>query len=459
MPDHARLSPVSASSPAGNGGGFSVPGPQDIHRVTLENGMVVLCRHHPHSPSVALRGVLFAGAYWDPVDKMGLAAFTASLLKSGTVRYSHREIYDLLESRGASLNLAGHFHTVGFGGQALAEDLPLLLEILAQVLRGPTFPPEEVEKRRAQVLTALDLRSQDPAEMADLTFDAILYRDHPYARPEDGFPETIRAISREDLVTFHARHYGPRRMILVVVGGVSPQEAEDLVRRHFEDWHNPHQPGEPTLPPVPPLERTVRHFVPIPEKSQADLVLGVVGPTRSSPDFFPASLGNQILGRFGLMGRLGDVVREQAGLAYYVYSSLNAGLGPGPWDIHAGVAPQNVPQALDLILGEIRRFVSEPVEEEELRDVQAAALGRLPLSLESNAGVASTLLNMELYDLGLDYLQRYPEMVRAVTREAILETARRYWDPERVAMAVAGPAFPGAEAWPQGAPSPAWFRG
>ncbi len=451
------LSRASSWWSMGDDGTFGLPGPEDIHRVELPNGIVVLCRHHPHTASVVLRGALFAGAYWDPLPKMGLAAFVASMLKRGTAKYTHGEIYDLLESRGASLNFAAHFHTVGFGGQALAEDLPLLLELLAQALRAPTFPEEEVEKRRDQILTSLDLQAQDPEAMAEKTFDAILYRDHPYARPEEGFRETVQAITREDLIAFHARQYGPRNMILVVVGAVPPKQVEDLVRQHLEDWQVPDQPGPPTLPPVSPLPATIRRFVPIPDKSQADIVLGVVGPARKDPDYFPAMLGNSILGRFGLMGRLGDVVREQAGLAYYVYSNLGAGLGPGPWEIHAGVAPENVPQAIELIVQEIRRFVQEPVTEEELNDVKSGALGRLPLSLETNAGVAAALLNMELYDLGLDYLQRYPDLVRGVTREAILETARRYWDPERLAIAVAGPTFPGGESWPQGAPTPEWF--
>ncbi len=435
----------------------ALPGPENIHRVVLSNGMILLCRHHPHSPSVVLRGSLFAGAYWDPIPKMGLATFVASMLKRGTQRFDHRRFYEMLESRGASLSFAAHFHTVGFGGQALAEDLPLLLDLLAEALRAPTFPEDQVEQRRTQMLTSLDLQAQDPEAMAEKTFDALLYRGHPYARPEEGFPETIRAITAEDLRAFHARHYGPRNMILVVVGAVPPEEVEDLVRRHLEDWVNPQQPEPPSLPPVPRRTQGERWYVPIAEKSQADIVLGVVGPARRDPDFFPALLGNSILGRFGLMGRLGDVVREQAGLAYYVYSNLAAGLGPGPWEVHAGVAPENVPRALDLIVQEIRRFVQEPVTEQELEDVKAGMLGRLPLSLETNAGVAGALLNMELYGLGLDYLQRYPDLVRGVTREQILETARRYWDPERLVIAVAGPAFPGAESWPQGAPSPAWF--
>lgn len=435
----------------------TLPGPEDIHRVELPNGLVLLCRHHSHSPSVVLRGSLFAGAYWDPPDKMGLAAFTASVLKRGTRKYTHQQIYDMLESRGASLGFSAHFHTVGFGGQALTEDLPLLLELLAQTLREPTFPQDQVEKRRAQILTSLDLQAQDPEAMAEKTFDALLYQGHPYARPEEGFPETIQAISVEDLQAFHARYYGPAGAILVVVGGVHPEEVADLVHQYLGDWENPQQPPPPQLPPVPRPTEVRRRFVPIPEKSQADIVLGVVGPARRDPDFFPALLGNSILGRFGLMGRLGDVVREQAGLAYYVYSNLGAGLGPGPWEVHAGVAPHHVPKALELILGELRRFIEEPVTQQELQDVQAGMLGRLPLSLETNAGVAATLHNIALYQLGLDYLRRYPERVLQVTREQIWAVARKYWDLERLVIAVAGPEFPGAQAWPQGAPTPEWF--
>lgn len=435
---------------------FVLPGPHDIHQVTLPNGIRVFARYHPHSAAVVIRGALWSGAQWDPLSKMGLAHFVASMLKRGTVNMTAQAIYTALESRGAHLGYSAHFHTVGFAGHALAEDLPVLLRLLAQTLREPTFPAEEVEKRRAQMLTGLDLRRQSPEDMAELTFHALLYQGHPYARPEDGFPETVRAITREDLVAFHRRHYGPRGMILVIVGGVPTEQAMEMAADMLGDWTNPDQPEPPDLPEVPPAAAQA-YFVPIPEKSQVDLFLGVIGPRRKDPDYLAAALGNSILGQFGMMGRLGEVVREQAGLAYYVYSSVGNGLGPGPWYIHAGVAPQDVPKALDLIRREVARFLDEGPTAEELEDVRSAALGRLPLSLESNQGVANAIFQMVFYDLGLDYLLRYADLLREITLEDIRRVMVRFWDVERLTLALAGPIFPGAEDYPQGEPKPDWF--
>ncbi len=415
-----------------------LPGPEDMTRVVLDNGIVVLARANPNSPSVAVQGYVQVGALADPDDRLGLAGFTAAALMRGTARYDHQALYDALEARGASLGLSGHTHTTGFGGQSLAEDLPLLLEILAQALRFPTFPPDQIERLRAQWLTSLALREQNTSEMADLTFDRLAYDGHPYARPEDGTPDTIRALSREDLVAFHQRHYGPRGMVIAIVGGIAPQRAVDLVAQALGDWQNLDQPPPPALPPVPPLTETRREDVFIPDKSQADLVVGVPGPARTDPDYLPLALGNSILGQFGLMGRIGEVVREQAGLAYYAYSSLSGGPGPGPWTVQAGVAPDQVEPALALIRQELARFVREPVTAEELADVQSGAIGSLPLSFETNRGMASALLHLERYQLGLDYYQRYPDLVRAVTPERILQAARRFLDPDRLAIAVAG---------------------
>ena len=168
-------------------------------------------------------------------------------------------------------------------------------------------------------------------------------------------------------------------------------------------------------------------------------MLGAAGPPRLTPGYYAAALGNNILGRFGMMGRIGEAVREQSGLAYYAASSLSSGVGPGPWYVSAGTAPENVDQAIGLIIDEIHRFTSEPVSQDELSDSQTSFIGQLPLSLELNAGVAAALTNLERYQLGLDHYQRYASMLRAVTREDVLTTAQRYLDPERLAIAVAGP--------------------
>jgi zinc protease len=417
----------------------SLPGPDDILRVILPNGIVILSRSNYNSPSIVVHGYLPAGSLHEPDDLLGLAGFTASALMRGTTWHDFKQIYDLLESSGASLHFGSGTHHVSFSGKALAEDLPMLLGLIAEALRQPIFPAEQVERLRAQLLTGLAIRAQDTAEMASLTFDKIVYDGHPYSRPEDGYPETISAITITDIQNYHTRHYGPRGLVVAVVGAVDPRAAVDQVSAVLGDWQNPAQSIPPSLPPLRPLAATQLKKVTIPRKSQADIVLGVAGPPRKIDSFLAASLGNHILGQFGMMGRIGEAVREKAGLAYYASSSLSGGLGPGPWDVSAGVDPENVEEAIALIIEEIRRFTRELVTPEELADSQSHYIGRLPLSMESNSGVASSLVNLERYDLGLDYYPRYPGLVSAVNREQVLEIARQYLDPDRLAIAVAGP--------------------
>ena len=417
----------------------SLPGADDIHRRELANGIVVLVRSNFNSPSVVANGYLLAGSLFDQDERLGLAGFTADALLRGTEQRSFHEIYDSLESAGANLHITGGVHTSGFGSKALAEDLDLLLELLTEALRKPTFPADQLELLRARHLTSLAIRAQDTREMSSLTFDQITYPDHPYSRPDDGYPETIQAITQEDLVDFHRRYYGPNGMVISVVGAVEAEDVFTRVEDLLGDWNNSDQPAPPALPANPLPSEPLTRKVDIPGKFQADLVVGLIGPERRSKDFVPAALGNNILGVFGMMGRIGESVREKAGLAYYAYSQLSGGMGPGPWYVSAGVDPANVEQAIELIREEIERFSSQVVTADELSDTKSNFIGRLPLSLESNSGMASAILNLERYDLGLDYYRNYPEMVRKVSAEDILESASRYWESNKLAVGIAGP--------------------
>jgi zinc protease len=417
----------------------TLPGPGDIQRIELPNGIVLLSRSNFNSPSVYLSGYLACGSMFDPPGKLGLASFTASCLMRGTEHRSFHQIYENLESAGASLGFGAGVHNVSFGGRALAEDLPLLLGLLSETLCQPVFPIEHVERLRTQIMTSLSIRNQDTGDLVDMAMDEILFPNHPYGMPEDGHPETIKAISRADLLNFHRLHYGPRSMVVVVVGAVSPQAAADQVQLALGDWRPPEQVKPGLLPEIRPLTGNVRRHIALPGKYQTDLALGVSGMRRLSPDFMAASLGNSILGQFGMMGRIGDVVREKAGLAYHASTSLSASIEGGSWEVSAGVNPVNVERAVDLILSELARFTREPVQPEELQDSQANYIGRLPLSLESNAGVANALLNIERFQLGLDYYQRYQQLVSGVTAEQVLEVARRYWTPDRMAIVSSGP--------------------
>ena len=417
----------------------AIPGSDDVLRKQLSNGIIVLARANFNSPSVIVQGYLQAGSLFDPVPKLGLADFTANALMRGTKKHSFSQIYEQLESVGASLGFSGGTHTAGFSGRALVEDLPVLFGLLSDTMKNPVFPAGQVEKLRAGLLTSLDLQQQDTKDRAGIAWDQIVYPNHPYGRPDEGIPETVRAIKRRDLQSFHRKHYGPTGLVVAVVGGIEPEAAVALVENSLGDWRNKTQPVPPPLPQWQPLTEQKNMQIPMAAKSQSDLIIGTAGPARSAEDYLPAALGNMVLGNFGLMGRLGDSLREKAGLAYYVYSSLGSSMGPAAWTVEAGVDPNDVGRAIDLIFEELRRFVTEPVTEEELSDVQANLIGSLPLSLESNSGVASRLLHLERHQLGLDYLRQYPEMIRAITPEAVLAAASRYLPPDRLAVVVAGP--------------------
>ncbi len=417
----------------------SLPGPEDTTRVELANGITILTRPNFLNPSVVINGYLSTGSIFDPEDKLGLNVFTASMLTRGTEIHSFNQFFDLLESAGASLNFGGNIHTTSFNAKSLVEDFPMILDLLHETLTLPAFPADQVEKFRTQLLTGLAIRNQDTAEMASLAFDQILFAGHPYRFPEEGNPDTIQRITRQDLVDFHRTHYGPRGMVIVVVGAIDPKEVVEMVSSRLAGWLNLKQPDQPELPLLSPLAATKRSQIQIAGKSQADIVLGCGSPLRKSEDYMPASLGNNILGVFGMMGRIGDIVRVQSGLAYYAYTSLNSGTGPGSWEVSAGVNPENIEKAIQLIHTEIERFISQPVSNEELQDSKANYIGRLPLSMESNAGVAGSLLSMERYQLGLDYYQRYQALVDSVSAEQVLAVAQKYLHPDRLAIAVAGP--------------------
>lgn len=417
----------------------SLPGPDDIHREILSNGITVLSRANFNSPSVVVSGYFSSGSLFEADEKLGLADFTCSALMRGTTKRDMQQIFDALESAGAAFGYDSGTYTSSFSGRSLAEDLPLLLDILSETIQFPTFPEDQVERLRAQLLTSLAIRAQDTYDMANLVFDEILFEGHPFSRPDDGWPETVQSITREDMIEFHRRTIGPRGMVIAVVGAVEPKRAVEFIQRALGGWVNPAQAQPPPIPDQQPPRKTTRRTHQIPGKIQSDLVIGTIGPRRKDPEFMAASLGNSVLGQFGMMGRIGDVVRERAGLAYYASSSLSAGIGPGSWSVSAGVNPANVQKAADLILSELKRFVDKGVTRQELSDSQDQFVGRLPLSLESNNGVAGALLNIERYDLGLDYYRRYEGLVRAVTRQEVKAAAEKYIDPGRLAIAVAGP--------------------
>jgi zinc protease len=283
------------------------------------------------------------------------------------------------------------------------------------------------------------MRANDTRSMAGLAFSELLYGDHPLAVPVGGYMETIAAITRDDIARFHRDVYGTEGMIITVVGAMRADDVVARIEAALGDWHNPQRIALPTIPDAARPAKLIRTQHAMPDKSQSDVVLGLPGPLRNDPAYLDVRLANTILGVFGMMGRLGKNVREEKGLAYYVYSSLAGGLSPSPWTVKTGVAPHDVELAIQSIRDEIHRIQDEPVSAEELSDSQTYLTGSLPVSLETNNGLASIIEDLELYELGFDYLDNYKETMHAITAERVQKAAQDFFSADEIAIAVAGP--------------------
>ncbi len=415
--------------------------PETITRVTLDNGLTILHKDNPNNPSITLRGRLRAGGLYDTDKAAGLAHLATAALQRGTRKRTFQKLNDELDRYGMAFGIGAGMETIGFSGKSLVEDFDRLLDLAADVLLHPVFPHGETEKLRAEILSDLREADDDTGHVAYREFRALCYpAGHPYHRLTDGRSETVERLTLAQLREFHARYFRPDVTTLVIVGDMRAEQAIAKISKKLGAWKARGKLEGYAIPIAPPLRQVVSRRIALAGKTQADIALGIPALSRRDPDFYALAIGDLIFGRLGLYGRLGENVRDKQGLAYYVFSSLEANFGAGPWLVRAGVNPRNVQRAIDGICAEIARLRTEPVTAAELNEAQDFLTGSLALRLETNEGIAATLGEIELFNLGLDYLQRYPDIIRAITPEQILAAAHQYAPVENYALAIAGPA-------------------
>jgi zinc protease len=409
-------------------------------RDVLPNGVTVLVKPNHTTPAVSLLVAVRAGAFQDPSGREGTAALTARVLDRGTSSRTAGDIADALDGRGASLTVSAGRHQTALTATALAEDFAEVLALAADIIRNPIFPERDVATRRAELITAIRQDEDQPATVAVERYMQELYGAHPYARRPSGTPASVATLTRSELTAFHHEWFHPSAVVVAVVGDVAGGLAIDEVSRRFGDWRARAETDRP--PEVPdanrPTERRLR-TVPMPSKAQADIAYGFVGIRRADPDFFPVAVMNNALGQYALGGRLGDSIRERQGMAYYVFSALEASVGEGPLTIRAGVSSANVGRAIASIDAELLAIRSEGFRPKEIDESKGYLVGSLPRQLETNSAIASFLVNAELFGLGLDFDERLPGLVQAVTLDHANAAARRLLDPARATIVVAGP--------------------
>lgn len=407
-------------------------------RAALPNGAVAIAQQNVAAPAVALNLTLPAGALHDPPELPGLAYLTSLVIDRGSRRYSADAIAEQLDDRGVSLRLSVTRHALSVSCACLAEDFADVLSLVGEILRNPAFPEGEVEKRRSEAITAVRQDADSTATRSVETLMTLLYGpDHPYAWPARGTTASLQRIRRDDIETFHARFVAPSGLRIAIAGDVDPDAAIAEAARIFSDWRGPFI--EPDIVPPPPAKKRRVDVIPMPGKPQSDVSYGFTAIRRLDPRYYAYWLLNNVLGEFGLGGRLADNIRERQGMAYYAFSVLDATVGEGPLVVRAGVDPGNVQRTIDAIDSEVRMLGAAGPTPEELEDSREALIGSVPRMLETNEGIADFLQTAEFFGLGLDYDRRLPQHLSSVTPDDVRQAAADLLRAEAATLAIAGP--------------------
>lgn len=404
-------------------------------RTELDNGVVLLTSEQRALPMISIELLIDAGARYDGGGQEGLANLAARLLTYGNKRRSALQISDALDFIGASLSTGCNENLASISMTILKKDLSTGLALLADVLTQSTFPQEEIERQKQSIVASLKAREEEPGDIAERRFAAALFPNSPYGRPVEGMESSVRAISQKGLREFYERYYRPNRTIMAVVGDVTVEEITEALNQAFSSWKKGEPGGKALVSSATDAPRLIRVNK---ELTQANIMMGHEGVTRGNPDYYAIQVMNNILGGGGFSSRVVDSIRNERGLAYSVYTNFNADKSHGTFQFVMQTKNDSAREAMRIAREEIERIRREPVSEQELNDAKDYLTGSFPLRLDTNRKVANFLAQVEFFQLGLDYPDRYGDFIRKVTREDVLRVAKRYLQPEKLITVVVG---------------------
>lgn len=400
----------------------------------LENGLRVVLVPSAKQPVLSMQLSVLGGTLYDPADKSGLADMVASLLTKGAGTRSADQIAESIERVGGSLGASAGPDFLSVSASVLLDDRELAFELMADALLRPNFPAEELELLRTQTLSALALARSQPEAIAGRIFAKALYGEHPYGRRAD--EASIRAITREDLVAFHAMRARPAQALLVLAGAIDSVEAQRLVTRHFASWSG-RGASPPPARPAPQRMRGEIILVHRPGSVQSNILVGNTTWLPTDTRSHALDLANQILGGAS-DARLFTILREEKGWTYGAYSDVAKVRGVGSFTASAEVRTDVTDSALVELLAQVRRMGAEPVPIDEFTRQQQTLTGRFPLQVETAQQVAGQVATARLLGLPNDYVQTYRQRLAALTREDVQRAARAGMRGEAALIVVVG---------------------
>jgi len=410
---------------------FSLP---LTERVTLQNGLRLIVAEDRSLPFVTFQLIIDGGSRLDPPDREGLSNMTAKGLLHGTTRHTAQQMSAMLDFIGAYLSTNSSKDYTSVGLKVLKKDLVQGFNLFMDALTQPLFPEDEFRREIQRTFGAIKSIEEDPGELSEREFSKTLFAKSPYAHPVTGTEQSLARLTRNDVASFHNTYIRPNRAILVIVGDVSLNEIKkDLIDR-LETW------SARDVPEVSyeQLSNSKRQTWVIDRAiTQANVVLGNLGPPRKNPDFFPIAVMNYILGG-GFSSRLLTEVRAKRGFAYSVNSAFDFKKFTGSFSVNFQTKNDSAREAISIVLEEMKKIQTEPVTDKELEGARKYLTGSFPLRLDTQAKLAGFLAQVEFYDLGYDYADTYTSRIMAVTKEDIQRVAKKYLNPDNYTLVAVG---------------------
>jgi len=408
-----------------------------IQKQKLSNGLPVWIVEMHKVPVAQVNLVAFSGTANDPPGKYGLASLTAAMLEEGAGTRAALEVADAIDGLGATLGATTSSDSAAVRLHVPVARLAEALPIMADVALRPTFPKDELERQRQQRLTSLLQARDDPPTISSAAFSRVLYgKGHRYGTLQMGTAETIKTLTTDDLRAFYASMFRPDNATLLAVGDVTADKVMPLLEKTFGGWKASGAAAAEKLPAVePPATRQV-YLIDKPGAPQSQIRIGTIGVPRSTPDYFPLTVMNTILGG-SFTSRLNNNLREVHGYTYGASSSFDMRLGAGPFFAAAGVQTDKTVEALKEFFNELNAIL-KPVPAEELSRAKNYVSLRYPSAFETTGDISRRLEDALVYHLPDDYFAKYVQNIQAVTPADVQRVAQKYVQPDRVVVVVVG---------------------
>ena len=421
-----------------------VPGPTPAVRVptwtksTLANGAQLIVSQKHDLPLVSVT-VNFVGGknQFEDASKLGVASLTADMLSEGTTSRTGDQLADAEQMLGTSVavSIGGESGSVGF--EALSSKLDAALELLSDMLVKSTFPAAALDRRRGQMLVALTAAKDQPRTIASNVFAKVLYGDeHPYGRVVT--EETVKAITRDDVVSFAHAYFQPARAVITIVGDVDPAGARASVEKALTQWPAGGSKVAFSYPAPPAPHATTIYLVDKPKAAQSVFSLGIPGPSRYTPDYYAIQVMNTILGQL-FQSRLNSVLREQKGYTYGASSSFAYGRGPGAFRASADIVTAKSDSALIDFMNELRGVQgSKPFTDDEIKQGKESLIQGLVRRFSSVGATDGSIAGIYVQDLPESFYKDYSANINAVTADDLVRVAKQYIDLGHLDIVVVG---------------------